>query len=381
MKLPFPLMVTTLSLVLSLAACDNSTDSDDPHDFPDPIESEAQNIELSIYSVYNDSLLQISTLPAETTLTVVLDDSSATNGHGLNIYASAEGYYSQYYYRNDYDTLTIDLDSVPQTTMSITGTIVATQPMWHSCYYANRDIYLSGLDGGYASTTTDSQGRFGLGNLPVGEYTLILDYSDPTVTLDIVNSNGTDYYDLDYEEVAVVEAPYIYLYPEHTTDISVRVDILCEGTITESEPEYNSGWNVNVNPEGIINGQYDYLFYEGAIILDNVNCQGWVLDGGNLEQEMRSLLEDIGFAGREIDDFVDFWQPRIEGHAYYAFYYQEPKSLIRLDVTPVPPNILRAFFIIRPLENDIILEQPEINDQFNRDGFTLVEWGVIDWRE
>ncbi len=53
---------------------------------------------------------------------------------------------------------------------------------------------------------------------------------------------------------AVARKPAIYLYPQETLKIKVSLSI--NGEITISEPEYNNGWDVVVEPGGCIENDY-----------------------------------------------------------------------------------------------------------------------------
>src|SRR3989338_7270497 len=61
-------------------------------------------------------------------------------------------------------------------------------------------------------------------------------------------------------EFPVIKKPAVYLYPTEKLNITVKVVI--NGSIINSKPKYNEGWDVMGEPNGIINGTYDYLFYE-----------------------------------------------------------------------------------------------------------------------
>jgi len=371
-------LLITLSFLMS---CGKSTDPDDEHGFPDPIDATAQNITLRIYSIYNDSLLETITLETEGTTTIDVADTGLVGSLGFNVYASADGFYSKVFNRYDGDTLTVDLDAVPNEPNSITGVVFETPSMAHHCYYANRSVEVYNNEGFSCSTSTDTEGRYGIGDLPLGQFILRFDSEDSTGVYEIENTAGTNYGDLSINPTIYIDAPYIYLYPEEQSDISVSLRFLQGGNVTESEPPYNNGWDVNVTPEGIINGQYNYLFYEGTMPHLPVPESGWLIGGDNLQGNISDLLLSLGFDENETEDFTDFWVPVIEGSPYYAFFYLNADSIIGLDISPVPDNILRMFFYIEPLDRPIAISSPELSNQFSREGFSAVEWGVIGWHD
>ena len=91
-------------------------------------------------------------------------------------------------------------------------------------------------------------------------------------------------------------------------------------------------------------------------------------------------LTMTGFNPREIDDFIDYWIPKLTDHCCYAIYPQYNEHLtqmIQLDISVEPDNIIRVIYVIRALESgSLSLVEPTI-PQFSREGFTVAEWGVI----
>ncbi len=200
--------------------------------------------------------------------------------------------------------------------------------------------------------------------------------------------------------------PNIYLYPETETDVHVWLCFVGEGWMTASEPAYIQGWDVTVTPEGRItayepvyfidpetgehwgigargepSGEYDYLFYEGALGGPGQLDRGWLVDRDELGEFFTENLAAHGFQGREIDDFGEFWVPRLTDRPLYAVYPQlgeDYEKLVSMAVFPEPDGVLRLVYAIRGLygELDYKLTEPEI-PPFEREGFTVVEWGVI----
>ena len=383
MRTPTLILINLILLIAFsfLMSCGKTTAPDDEHSFPDPIDSVAQNITLKIHSIYNDSLLESETLETEGTTTIDVADTGLVISLGFNVYALADGFYSKVFNRHNGDTLTVDLDAVPNEPNSITGVVFETPSMAHHCYYANRSVAVYNNEGFSCSTSTDTEGRYGIGDMPLGQFILKLDSEDSSGVHEIENTAGTDYEDLDINRTIYIDAPYIYLYPEEQTDISVNLRFLQGGNVTESEPPYNNGWDVNVTPEGIINGQYNYLFYEGTMPHLPIPESGWLIGGDNLQGDISALLSNLGFNENETEDFIDYWIPVIQGHPYYGFFYLDPNSIIELSVYPVPDNTLRMFFYIEPLDRPIAISSPELSNQFSREGFSAVEWGVIGWHD
>lgn len=179
----------------------------------------------------------------------------------------------------------------------------------------------------------------------------------------------------------VVYKPNIYIYPELETELEVKLNFPKSGNVVASIPEYGSGWQVNVKPDGLIDNQHNYLFYESQQPDVWQRTEGWCVKQSDLKDFFERNLANWGFAGREISDFTDYWIPRLGESAYYVIYPQHSdiiKEVIVLQLSQEPDNILRLFYVIEeaktPLTN---LKEPMISCEFNRNGFLVTEWGVI----
>jgi hypothetical protein len=176
-----------------------------------------------------------------------------------------------------------------------------------------------------------------------------------------------------------VRKPNIYLYPESNEKISVKLEFPLGGALTESDPAYGSGWLVDVEPGGRIDGRYDYLFYEARIPDHYQYTAGWVVHKDTISAFFVHTMTQAGFTTREIADFIDYWEPLLTSDSLYEVYpQQEPQidRLIRLRVNPAPLNQRRLFFVIRPARvNESTLTKPVLA-KAKRNGYHLAEWGV-----
>jgi hypothetical protein len=174
--------------------------------------------------------------------------------------------------------------------------------------------------------------------------------------------------------------PNLYLYPTSKQTISVTLEFPHGGRILDSDPPYGSGWTVEVDPNGRINGRYDYLYYEAQTEDRYQYSSGWVVQKDTLHQFFLEVLSQAGFSGRETGDFLDYWIPRLHASNFYAVYPQESEqieNLIKLAISPHPTSLLRLFFVIEALhQNTPALAQPGLI-RIERQGFFVAEWGVV----
>ena len=71
-------------------------------------------------------------------------------------------------------------------------------------------------------------------------------------------------------------------------NVSVKVNV--NGVLTFTDPEYNTGWNVNVMPDGIIDNKYDYLFYEADLNKMNFRMKDGLLNMVILKNGLMSIF-------------------------------------------------------------------------------------------
>ncbi len=359
-----------------VTACSNSKNPIEPTEFPDPVEAVATDIVLSVYSVASGDLVETVVLETEAPVQIGVGEFHAPILPGMMyIYAEAAGFYTELYYCDSGDVIDVDLDGVPAGGHGITGTVFGCDIFNGDIVGADATLIVLAPSGESWEVRTDFQGRFGLGGLPAGRYEISMTYPDTFFVID--HGSFTDYRDLTFRAMEVVRAPYLYLYPSEATDVTIKIGVPSGGNIIDSEPPYNSGWSVRAEPNGLIDGTYPYLFYEAEVSFEYNLRYGWLLDGSDLENEWRCLLTDCGLVGREIDDFVEFWIPVIGAVSWLAVYPQDASAATTLDISPAPDRMLRVLFILKELAKPVAIEPPRPTPPFEREGFTVVEWGVL----
>ena len=186
--------------------------------------------------------------------------------------------------------------------------------------------------------------------------------------------------DNDCDTCAVAYKPNIYLYPTEKTLLTVNLKFPKGGKVIKSIPEYGKGWNASVDTNGLINDSYTYLFYESSQPDIWQREYGWTIKVDKLDLFFRKSLINYGFKDNEIEDFIDYWIPRLKKNDYYSIYPQTKSiinKVIELNISKQPDNLLRLFYFIEVQKNPgITLKTPIIN-HFEREGFFVTEWGVI----
>ena len=194
--------------------------------------------------------------------------------------------------------------------------------------------------------------------------------------------------------------PAVYLYPKIPTVVSVKLNL--EGNISTSIPKYsNDGWLVTAYPDGTIKPlftqelistkqTYPYLFYDANMHNVKLPKTGWIIEKNKLNMFFSEILTKIGLNNKEQQDFLSYWLPKLSGGNKWYIGLLSPEELNRiesLEINPHPDNLIRVRFYFEKLDDKHVLDDSStilnINDlsnlsnNFNRDKFTVVDWGGI----
>lgn len=244
-------------------------------------------------------------------------------------------------------------------------------------YY--KELFEYGFDMGYGLYKTTTQDEL---NALSDEYKYDRFLEDqPLFFWQDPDGNWRVYKKQKYMSSAECGKPVIYLYPE--SDMNVNVQVQPNGGFSITEPQYGEdGWNVYAKTDGTLtnlsdNTQWPYLFWEGQGNYYEMPEQGFVMARNDVHTRMHELLTKQGLIEKEINDFMEFWQPRLEKSPYvYVTFLPQPyfEKIAPLTVTPQPQTTIRIFMDYKPLEQPINIEEPELTTP-DRNGFTVVEWG------
>ncbi|PIW36314.1 MAG: hypothetical protein COW24_05915, partial [Candidatus Kerfeldbacteria bacterium CG15_BIG_FIL_POST_REV_8_21_14_020_45_12] len=204
---------------------------------------------------------------------------------------------------------------------------------------------------------------------------------DPLLVWKSQSGDYVAFLDNSYAPLVECGKPVIYLYPDKTT----RIDVHVGADVTLSEPEYNNGWEVVAKPNGVLHlagGQIaPNLYWEGTGYGEYPKITtGRVVAAENIAQELRSDLLAQGLVGREVEDFMEFWLPRMPETPYIRlswFTTEQMNQLAPLRVVPQPKTVKRVFLDFSGQDSADTNLLPQQLTSFSRDGYTLVEWGGL----
>ncbi len=186
-------------------------------------------------------------------------------------------------------------------------------------------------------------------------------------------------------EVAA-KKPVIYLYPEQETDVHVELE-LTESDLHTTYPKYDNGWDVTAYPDGTLVNKADGSRHR-SLFWDSENCrtrfdfsEGFCVTGCDTERFLKEKLTFMGLNENEMNEFIVYWLPLMEHHAYNLIAFQDKAytDSAKLTVTPAPDSECRIFMAYIPLEEAVEIE-PQQLETFERTGFAVVEWGGAEVR-
>ena len=182
----------------------------------------------------------------------------------------------------------------------------------------------------------------------------------------------------------MADKPIIYLYPEETTDISVKLGY--PELITTDYPSYNSSWNVTAYPNGnlkIGDRNYYALYYESQnkISFEKTNV-GFVVESSQVTNFLEDKLAILGLNEKESEEFIVYWLPKLQSNNYVYIRFateDEISENMPLEVNPKPDTTIRVLMIYKGLDRaEPITEQ--VLTKVKRAGYTAVEWGGTEIR-
>lgn len=177
----------------------------------------------------------------------------------------------------------------------------------------------------------------------------------------------------------VCEKPVIYLYPQKSELVSVKLKLSFPLTFTL--PAYHSEWKVIANSDGSIfnprdGNTYPYLFWEGSDDHDYSFTKGFCVKGDSTKSFLKTTLAKIGLNAKESNEFIEYWAPVMQKNPYnlITFPGKEFTDRAQLEIVPAPDAVLRVMMIFKSAATKTSIPAQTFSP-FVRKGFSVVEWG------
>jgi hypothetical protein len=179
---------------------------------------------------------------------------------------------------------------------------------------------------------------------------------------------------------SVADKPIIYLYPEETTELTVKLGNA--ENLTAVYPDYEDGWKVNAEPDGTLTDasgrEYYGLYYECKNMLRHRDIsEGFIVEREDIKPFLEEKLAILGLTDKEAEEFIIYWLPRLEKTPYVAVRFQtadEIEANMPLIISEEPNTLIRIMMEWKGLDKSIEIPEQKL-EQANRSGFTVVEWG------
>jgi len=339
----------------------------------------ATDISLDVHSNGWGTLLDTLSMDTEGSVKLEVNEDDPYDGETPSyfIYETADGFFTDIAYAKYGDTIDVDLDPIMED--HVNGVVFIVQT-----YFGPSKLYDTSItvknkaDKTVGHFSTDNKGRFYI-DIPDGDYVFHFEDMDGMIYAENVKIDS-NYLELRVPAQAMDAKPNIYLYPQEKIELDVTIDFPIGGFVTTSIPEYGTGWNVTVEPNGTIDGEYGYLFYESQNPDVFQYSKGWTVKSEDLEKFFRENMALYGFKGQEIEDFIEWWIPRLEDNSCYDIFPQtstdiDPVVIVNFSINP--DSFQRLYYAIKEYKkcNDH-LAKPVI-EPFERVGFSALEWGVV----
>ena len=207
------------------------------------------------------------------------------------------------------------------------------------------------------------------------------------------SNDPDDPYDPYWPEYGV-EKPVLYLYNDTAKgDVHVELTVMDSDMLSmwpaadDREADVYS-WDVKADTDGTLydadGNEYSYIFWEASDYGEFTFDKGFCVAGSDTAEFLRTTLAEIGLTPKEYNEFIVYWMPRMQGNAYILITFKgidpsdEYNEKYALSVKDAEGNeadsVLRVMMAWKAVDEAVEIEAQEF-DGFERNGFTVVEWG------
>lgn len=181
----------------------------------------------------------------------------------------------------------------------------------------------------------------------------------------------------------IIRKPILYIYSPQKQTLTLQ--IIFNGTIKNTYPQYNKNWQIQADKQGILtniedNKKYRYLFWDGQpqkqYKIENFK-EGFIVGREQVLGFIDSILTLCGFNEFEKNDFISYWLPYLSDHDkifIHFFVNEQCNEIAKYNCNKKIDTFLRLYMFFAPIENTISVVPQQINRQHPK-GLTIVEWG------
>lgn len=182
----------------------------------------------------------------------------------------------------------------------------------------------------------------------------------------------------------VVKKPVIYFYPEEEMDLTVTY--FNEERLMTTYPKYEDGWNIHLKEDGTFTTrtsgrEYYAIFFDEA---PNYVCdftEGFYVTKENAISFLEEKMDYIGYTNRETDEFIMYWLPILESNEQSLVYFEQTEERNEecpLGFSVAPDTLIRTIIHIKKVDEETDIQEQSLI-HYNRNGFTVTEWGGTEY--
>lgn len=180
--------------------------------------------------------------------------------------------------------------------------------------------------------------------------------------------------------VQIIDKPIIYLYPQETTELTIKLGN--SEKITCSYPKYEDEWKVIAEPDGTLTDvetqrKLYALYWEGKELEAPEMTEGFVVKGKDTIEFLEEKLEILGLNEREAEEFIIYWLPKMQNNEYNYIRFatmEEINEYMPLEFSVQPDSIIRVLMQYKAIDEYIEIPEQQLETS-KREGFVVVEWG------
>ena len=190
-----------------------------------------------------------------------------------------------------------------------------------------------------------------------------------------------------------VDKPNIYLYPDEEKEVNVSLELknaemLCMWPSANGIENTTYNWNVTADKNGKIHdeegNEYSYLFWEATGYGDGDFEKGFCVKGSETGEFLREKLTEIGLTPAEYNEFIVYWLPKMQNNEYNIIRfdgldendaYNQNYVLNVEDANGNKADSMLRVMMVWESSDSFVEIEPQEFETFERNGFTVVEWG------
>ncbi|MGL1937023.1 MAG: hypothetical protein OCD01_18495 [Fibrobacterales bacterium] len=298
----------------------------------------------------------------------------------LSILAQSEGYYSNIYTAENSEPVGITLTAVDtiqsDTLNSYSGLVYGYNKETGYTLVKNATISVKFKDDFSLEIDLDTQGRYTVQNKKqVKQIKGIKEVGDDVYGgISTVTDSYTDL-QLTREQLFTVTNAHIYMYPEEVFNGTLKATY---DTPASLSMEQDIEWELTASVEGLINGDWAYLYHDYTFSQSPSITEGWSIAVDDYTPLLKEKLIEIGLTAQEVLNLTTVWKPLIDVYCtapFVTFYLTDLSEINEITASPAAETTLRYLIGVTQSSDKMDLSEPTLPNS-ERKGFTIVEAGI-----